>query len=543
MVKVAIIDGYVDEPSCLGVPPYISPYIRYAAGVVRETLGTLPGYYTIEDVRKNQKVLEKYDLLLVIAGTLVPGKYLAGRPASKRELLEFFRLPSGKKFLIGPVYWELDGKHRGVFEEVYDQIFSPEFERELYEVLGGRKSLEAGRNMINSFSVAGAEIVRQHPMFPNVICEIETYKGCFWAKCSFCTERFYGFPEFRSIEGIVKEIQALYECGVKHFRLGNQSDFFTLYGDFRGDIPRPDPMAIKELLEKIRFVAPDLKTLHIDNVNPKVIAEHPEESKKLATILIKYHTSGDVAAFGMESADPVVIRKNGLLADPEDVFEAIRLINEVGNRVGENGLPELLPGLNFVFGLKGESESTFKLNYQFLKDILDSGLLVRRINLRQVAVLRNTPMERFGYKNVIRHKRLFREYKEKIRRDVDLPMLRKVIPKGRILKDVMVEIQRGNTAFGRQLGTYPVLVGIPGVYEVGSIMDVIVMDHGPRSVSALPYPFDINTAPYSVLKEIPGIGSRRAARIVRARPFNNASEIASKVGKEVHDLLKEYISI
>ena len=29
-----ILDGYVDEPACLGVPPYISPYIRTVAGAL-----------------------------------------------------------------------------------------------------------------------------------------------------------------------------------------------------------------------------------------------------------------------------------------------------------------------------------------------------------------------------------------------------------------------------------------------------------------------------------------------------------------------------
>ncbi len=36
-MKVVILDGYVDEPSNFGVPPYISPYPRYVAGAVRET--------------------------------------------------------------------------------------------------------------------------------------------------------------------------------------------------------------------------------------------------------------------------------------------------------------------------------------------------------------------------------------------------------------------------------------------------------------------------------------------------------------------------
>jgi radical SAM superfamily enzyme with C-terminal helix-hairpin-helix motif len=34
--EAVIIDGYVDEPACLGVPPYISPYIRAIAGVLKE---------------------------------------------------------------------------------------------------------------------------------------------------------------------------------------------------------------------------------------------------------------------------------------------------------------------------------------------------------------------------------------------------------------------------------------------------------------------------------------------------------------------------
>ncbi len=44
MVKVAILDGYLDEPSCLGVPPYLSPHVRYTyggyidAGVLTKTL-------------------------------------------------------------------------------------------------------------------------------------------------------------------------------------------------------------------------------------------------------------------------------------------------------------------------------------------------------------------------------------------------------------------------------------------------------------------------------------------------------------------------
>src|SRR3974390_1386067 len=108
----------------------------------------------------------------------------------------------------------------------------------------------------------------------------------------------------------------------------------------------------------------------MDNANPGTIARHPEASRAVLKTIVKYHTSGDVAAFGMESADPQVIRQNNLKAQPEEVREAIRIVNEVGGGRGDSGLPELLPGLNFVYGLIGETKETFRLNYEFLESLL-----------------------------------------------------------------------------------------------------------------------------------------------------------------------------
>ena len=34
--KVAVIDGYIDDPAALGVPPYISPMIRAVAGAAKD---------------------------------------------------------------------------------------------------------------------------------------------------------------------------------------------------------------------------------------------------------------------------------------------------------------------------------------------------------------------------------------------------------------------------------------------------------------------------------------------------------------------------
>ncbi|CVK31474.1 Radical SAM domain-containing protein (fragment) [Methanoculleus bourgensis] len=83
-----IIDGYVDEPACLGVAPYISPYVREVAGVLSER-GYTPGYVTIDQVRSDPALVAgqgRGDLVVMIAGLTVPGTYIGGKPATLTEI-------------------------------------------------------------------------------------------------------------------------------------------------------------------------------------------------------------------------------------------------------------------------------------------------------------------------------------------------------------------------------------------------------------------------------------------------------------------------
>ena len=78
-----ILDGYVDEPACLGVPPYLSPYIRTVAGALIGHKYAVR-YLTIDQLRKDPQsinTLDRADLVVMIAGVTVPGKYLGGTPA------------------------------------------------------------------------------------------------------------------------------------------------------------------------------------------------------------------------------------------------------------------------------------------------------------------------------------------------------------------------------------------------------------------------------------------------------------------------------
>ncbi|WP_456328058.1 helix-hairpin-helix domain-containing protein [Archaeoglobus sp.] len=539
-MKVAILDGYVDEPSCLGVPPYIAPYPRYIYGMLKH-FGVNPRYFTIDQIRGREFDLEKFDLVIIIAGIAVPGKYLGGNPLSVKDLKNLANLKV-EKILVGPITLEIDDKDRRYLEEFYEIVDYP-FERKLLEILAKKfnKSVkvEKDRNFVNRYALLGAEVVKQHPDFPYVICEIETYKGCYWRRCSFCVERFHKL-EMRNPKWVIAEIKALYDNGVRYFRLGNQTDFFTYMADFRYEIPKPNPEFMRSFHRAIWESCPRIRTLHLDNVNPKTIAVHPEESREIIKIIVTYQTPGNVGAMGLESADERVVRENNLCATPEEVKFAIKLVNEFRS-IGYNGLPCFLPGINFVIGLKGETKKTFERNYEFLRELLDEDLWVRRINIRQVKVFRGTPMEKVGYKNVLKHKKYFRVFKEKVRREIDREMLKRIVPVGRKLTDLRCELKKGKVTFARQLATYPLLVGIIGEYERNTVLDARVIDYGRRSITALPI-LNPNTAKLYQLEAIPGIGKALAGKIIANRPYKSLEDLKAVLG-EVFDRVVQFFEI
>ena len=108
---------------------------------------------------------------------------------------------------------------------------------------------------------------------------------------------------------------------------------------------------------------------------------------------------------------------------------------------------------------------------------------------------------------------------------IDEPMLGRVVPEGTILTGVYTELREGGRTFGRQTGSYPILVGLPYPFDVGKRIDVAVTGRGPRSVGGLLHPTDANTATLSMLGAIPGIGKKRAMTIVRKRPFKDEAEL------------------
>ena len=548
-LSVTIVDGYVDEPAHFGVPPYISTYPRYVAGALVDA--GVPAesitYHTIDALREEKtrwRNVEDADLLIYVGGMTVPGKYVGGTPAEPEEVRRLAWVAEGTTLLGGPVRFGVADANEGATETArddldYDFVAKGDVEAAAYDLVHGGFEGFSDRMRDNQelrrWAKKGAFVVSQHPNHPEyLICELETSRGCPY-RCSFCTEPLYGAdPSFRTPDALIEEVTGLAEQGVSHFRIGRQADILAYGGD--GEAPNPD--ALRELYGGIREAVPDLGTLHLDNMNPITIVRWPEKSREGIRIIAEHNTPGDTAAFGLESADPVVQEQNNLNVTADECFQAVKIINEeAGWRPGESRtdapsvgsdaareLPKLLPGINLVHGLQGERTETFEHNRRFLQRVYDEGLMLRRINIRQVMAFAGTEMSETGAEIAHDHKKQFKKYKREVREAIDNPMLKRVAPPGTVLKNVHLEYHQDGKTFGRQLGTYPLLVAIPGERPLDDVCDVAITDHGYRSVTGIPYPLDINSASLDELRAIPGVGRQRAGDLVVGRPYESVPE-------------------
>jgi len=482
---ITILDCYTDEASGLGVPPYLGTYPRYLYGYLKKQYPDATIYYlTIDDLRlwkkhngkqlnpkKSQKtnigtynltfnsentltILEKSTELYINLGVHVPGKYLSATPGTLKEVIPMICNLKCKKILSGPAT---------IGTQLFGGKFAEKINLDLFDKID---SMNIPFKEIKEFSILGAEIIKQIPDIRMI--EIETGRGCNVGRCSFCTEPLKSKVMYRDNKDILEEIKTFYNLGARYFRLGKQTCFYSL----------PDPIT---LLKDIRGYCKDIKVLHIDNVNP--VFTITKRGKEITKAIVEHCTSGNIAAFGVESFDQKVTKANTLNCSAPIAYKAVKTINEFGRERGDNGMPKFLPGINIIFGLIDESKDTHKANIDCLSKFLEEDLLLRRINIRQVAILPGTRLEKeAGNKFIKKNKSNYWKWRDDIRHNIDLPMLKKVIPKDTILKEVYMEIYEGDTTFGRQFGTYPIVVGVKGRLPLKQFYDVKIISHNLRSV-------------------------------------------------------------
>ena len=561
---ITILDGYTDEPSCLGVPPFLAPLPRYVYGAIRQAnLSTDINYLTIDEYRRNKlepniiirdkcKRLANSKLLIIIAGAIVPGKYLRGTPISFKETLAIAQEFDSTCFFGGACARFGFGSRKKTndlekLKDVFEFFCTRDLDAGVYDYLktGNPENRFRIVSECKDWAKLGAPLVRQYPDFiSSVIIELEAARGCvryFTGGCSFCSEPQFGEPIFRPPQDVVEEVVCLSKFDIVNFRLGALSCIFSYHAKGIGEIetPKPNPKSVKQLLSGIRNNSPGLRVLHLDNANPAVMAAHRKETIEILKTIVEHCTGGNVLSFGLESADPEVIKANNLNTDPKEVREMIELVNKYGAMRSSTGLSALLPGLNFVFGLNKQSKNTFRLNFEFLKSILDQGLLLRRINLRQVFPISNSTEHEF---NIKKHHKEFIKHKNQVREQIDQPMLKRLLPPGTLMKNVYTEKLDGKTTFGRQVGTYPILVGIPYELPKYQFYNVVITDYGFRSITGFVSPFHINSASLTELEALPGIGAKRAARLIKARPFHNSEQVLKALDdSSMFDNFKEHL--
>lgn len=550
-----ILDGYEDEPAAFGVPPYVGFHIRYVCGVLEQH--KIDYTYTTIDQWRLSSQQEREDLLrttegfVCIAGAVVPGRYIRGTPISRKESTELIRLlPRDIPALFGG--WAVRGWKQQGWLPLRSNLFLAvqDTDATLNQFLknGTWKHERRNAEEWTTWAQLGAtsKAVTHHPDLGTdekkgpLTYEVEVYQGCvrFKRGCKFCIEPKKGIPIWRTPEDIIREVKLAHDSGVQHVRLGGMTDTYTYMAEGVKDLeyPIPNPEPIAQLLHGLRE-DDRLGILHTDNGNPSIIAENIEPSTEITKTLVETLSDGAVLSFGLESADPSVHAANWLNCDTQQLKTALRLINQYGRGRGERGLPKLLPGLNFIAGLNGERPETYDMNLNLLRELRNEGLLLRRINIRQV--------EGEGFQEIPQSE--FKQFKSAVRETIDTPLLQELFPLGHVLRDVHWETHDGRTrlpvhlteehtgkhihgraglTFGRQIGAYPILIGVPYHIPLESSSNIMITGHGARSITGVEVGLDINSVTEKQLEAIPGIGKKGAWNLISARARLKRKETA-----------------
>ncbi|MEU0221292.1 radical SAM protein, partial [Streptomyces sp. NPDC006265] len=227
---------------------------------------------------------------------------------------------------------------------------------------------------------------------------------------------------------------------------------------------------------------PELEMLHIDNADPLAVAA--PVGRRIAAAVAKLCTEGNCAPMGIESFDPAVIERNTLTCTEDILLRAVEHVNEAGAERGAGGLPKLLPGLNLIYGLPGETHATHLANLKALQRIYDAGLMCHRTNVRLARAFPGTPLaDEEASLEGLPSAEHFATWKADIDQIWDRPMKERVYPAGLEVPGVHAYFVDEHGTWFRRLGSYAIQIIEPGaVVPVGTPADITVTGHAPRVI-------------------------------------------------------------
>jgi radical SAM superfamily enzyme with C-terminal helix-hairpin-helix motif len=413
------------------------------------------------------QILGDATVVVVVAGDKVPSVHLHAENATSHELVRALAGVRGSRVLLGPLATYALTEPPG-----YASLFDATHTHTITSgnlLLGSKEPALYDRLRADRDSYEG--LVAQLRWCP--IAEIELYRGCTRRQfCGFCNEPVKApLVDFRSVDDVLDEITRLTTAGVRNFRLGQQTCFFSYQNR--------DVDAAERLLVGIRDVCPDLEVLHIDNADPLVVAS--PNGLRIARHVTTYCTEGNCAPMGVETFDPTVVRRNLLTCTPEILMRAVEHINEVGADRGPGGLPKFLPGLNLIYGLPGETHATHLANLTWLRRIYDAGMLCHRTNVRQAQTFPGTPLAEERISQPVPSTEHFATWKADIDRIWDEPMKRRVYPLGLRLTGLHSFLVTNHGTWYRRLGSYSIQVLEQGTAaQLYDTADLTVTGHAPR---------------------------------------------------------------
>ncbi|GIF09691.1 radical SAM protein [Actinoplanes siamensis] len=497
MGTAVILDCYTVEPSGLGVPPYLSSYVRQAwAALTSDCRDRDVRYVTIDDARwelnggepqtppplsdpltysatQNRgnviKLLREATTVIVVAGDAVPSVHLHAQNGSLDEIIRILACVRGRRVLLGPMAHHVlanAASYAGLFDALHTHTITS---RNI--TLGSRAG--AAYEQLRADRDSFTDLIGQLGWTP--VGEIELYRGCTRRRyCSFCNEPAKSPAViFRDLDDILDEVRQLYAAGVRNLRLGQQTCFFSTWNR--------DVAQIERLLAGIRAACPDLDVLHIDNADPLAVAS--PAGARIAALVVEHCSEGNCAPMGMESFDPAVIEANALTCTPQILRRAIDHINAVGAKRGPAGLPALLPGINLIYGLPGETHRTHLANLKGLDELMTAGVLCHRTNVRQARAYPGTPLAGMNPDTAPPSQEHFTTWKADIDNIWDQPMKQRVYPIGLRLRGLHSFFVTSRGTWFRRLGSYPIQV-----VERGTVVprytpaDLTVTEHAPRFI-------------------------------------------------------------
>lgn len=481
--RTVILDCYTDEPSGYGVRPYLGTHqihlsqalaysniphsyltiedLRFASGDYKSTNGisNLHTYNRTKNCLDAFEIINQAETIYIIMGCFIEYNYFTCIPPKSSEVHRYLKETKAKKVLfyvmgtkngISTEYQSSELKNSINVEEhgnTYRYILEGHSVPILNFKLEDFNLIKPNYPLLNKISSSEIPIIQQLN-YP-IIAEIETGTGCNTPFCTFCIESVRA-PKttYREPSSIISQIKALYNSGVRHFRLGRQPNFYHYQ--------KQNVSKMEELLYGIRESCPDLETLHIDNAN--IINVINKSGREITRLIAEFCTSGNITPFGIESFDDEVRKKTGVVGSAEQVMQAIEIVNEYGQGKGNDGFPVVLPGINLIYNLPGQTSKTHEINMKYLRKILDSGFHTRRLYYRNMTRPTGVSFET-GPNSTEEYNRNFKE----IINDFIMPMQEEIYPKNTLLKNFREIKNEENTSCLRTMGTCSIRVEVNNV--------------------------------------------------------------------------------